>query len=279
MTGPFLTPHDNDFQAWPFSHGSSSKAHFLHQSTTLTETLRDNPDAQSVLQPISRGSTPSPQPDLKKIKRNDSCSPKLLLPPLPFDNRRHSDSSVMFSPDSESDDPLSKSLGCQHCLNHAPLTSHPLCTACLSLFLARTRTRKSSSPTLCVCRSRSVSPTGKSRHRGSFNDLSDLFELNKSLENITGHKHVPNPALLRIPSVVIEAAPYRYARSHSDGPEMTKSLSAEQLSKPAMHRRASVCMGDHTFTSPVGWTANVLYCLWLKWALCCCRRKPCSWCF
>lgn len=284
MTGRFLAPHDNDFEVWRCSHGTGSKAGFRRQSTTVIDTLREHPHIQSVLQPVTPDSIPSPQLELMEKKGNESFTPQLLSP-LPFDNRRHSDSSVMLSPESELDDIFSKSWGCHYCLNHAPLTPHPLCTACLSLLLSRTRTRKSpipcaSVPTSCICDSQPVSPTGLllgiSGHRGSPRENSDLSELNKSLENITGHKHFPNPPSLRVPSVVFEKGPYQSVRSHGDENELTESLSAEQMSKPETHRRASVCVGDHASMYLVGWTSD---CLWLKWALCCCRRKPCSWCF
>lgn len=231
----------------------------------MIETLRDHPDIRSVLQPVSPDSDPSPQQESKEKKRNDSFSPQLLLPPLPFDTRRHSDSSTVFSPESESDEPLFKSCRCQCCLNHACLTPHPMCTSCLLLYLSRSRTRKISSPTQCKCGGHSTSPTGllpgASRHRGSFNDLSDLSELNKSLENITGHKHVPNPALLRVPSLMFEAGTSWTACSHGDEHEITTSRSGEQIPKPTTLRRASVCMGDCDFTCPVGWTSDVLYSL------------------
>ncbi|KAK2840866.1 hypothetical protein Q7C36_012445 [Tachysurus vachellii] len=251
VTGPFLTSHNNDLQVWSRPHGAGSKAHFRRQSTTVIEMLRDNPDIRSVHQPVSPDSSSSPQPESKEIKRNDSFSPKLLLPPLPFDTRRHSDSSMVRSPDSGSDDPLSKSLGCQYCLNHqASFSPHPLCTTCLLLLLSRSRTRQNSSPTPCICGGQSPSPTGLlpgvSRLRGSFSDLSDLSELNRSLENITGHKRIPNPGLLSVPSVVFEAGPDRSAHSDCDERETTES----QIPKPATRRRASVCMGDRAFTFP-----------------------------
>ncbi|XP_058244696.1 serine/threonine-protein kinase WNK2-like isoform X4 [Hemibagrus wyckioides] len=252
VTGPFLTPHDSEFQQW--SHGPGSKVRFRRQSTTVIETLRNHPDIRSVLQSVSPDSNPSPQQESKEKKRNDSFSLQLLVPPLPFDTRRHSDSSTVFSPESESDDPLFKSCRCQCCLDHACLTPHPMCTSCLLLYLSRSRTRKISSPTQCTCGGHSTCPTGllpgASRHRGSFNDLSDLSELNKSLENITGHKHIPNPALLRVPSLMSEVGTSWSACSHGDEHEITKSRSGEQIPKPTTLLRASVCMGDCDFTCP-----------------------------
>lgn len=288
MTGRFLTSHDPDFEVWSCSPGAGSKTGFRRQSTTVIDTLRDHSYIQSDFQPVSPDSNPLPQLELKEMKGNDSFTAKLLLSPLPSDTRRHSDSSVPLSPESESDGIFSKSLGCRYCLNHAPLTPHPLCTSCRLLFLSRTRTTKSSIPcvfvpTPCICGDQLVSPTGLllgvGGHRGSLSEDSALSELNKSLENITGNKHVPNPALLRVPSMVFKTGPSRSVRSHGDENELTESLSSEQTSKMATHRRASVCMGDRTVMYPVGWTVGILNSLWLKWALCCCRRKPCNWGF
>ncbi|XP_053092215.1 serine/threonine-protein kinase WNK2-like isoform X3 [Pangasianodon hypophthalmus] len=254
VTGRFLTPHDSDFEVWSCFLGTGSKARFRRQSTTVIDTLRDHPHIRAVPQPISPDSNLSPQLESEEINGNDSFSPRLLLSPLPLDTRRHSDSSVVLSPERESDDALSISWGCRHCLNHVPLTPHPLCTACLSLLLSRTRTIKSPSPCASVPTpgaGQLVSPTGLllgvSGHGGSLSENSDLSELNKSLENITGHKHVPNPALLRVPSMGFETGPYRSVRSHGHEHEMTESLSVEQMPKPGAHRRASVCMGDRTF--------------------------------
>ncbi|KAI5621930.1 serine/threonine-protein kinase WNK2-like, partial [Silurus asotus] len=257
VPGCFLTPHDNVYEPLPCPHGTGSKAGFRRQSTTVIDVLRDHPHIQSVFQPESPDSISSIP---FKLKRNDSSAPNLLLSPLPFDTRRHSDSSVVLSPETECDDPLSKSLGCRRCLNHIPLIPYPLCTTCLSHLISRTRTGTNpisctSLHTPCICEGQPISQTGLllSGHRGSLlYETSDLSELNKSLENITGHKHVPNvSALLKVPSMVFETGPYRTVRSHGDENELTESLSPERMPKPGMHRRASVCMGDHTFTCPV----------------------------
>ncbi|XP_060787577.1 serine/threonine-protein kinase WNK2-like isoform X2 [Neoarius graeffei] len=254
MSGHSLTPHDNDFEAWP-----GSKAGFCCQSTTMIDIRRDHPHIQSVFQPASPDSNLSPQLELKETKGNDSLTPKLLLSPLPFDTRRHSDSSVMLSPERESDDTLSKSWGSQYCLKHAPLAPYPLCTVCLSLLLSWTRTKNSPSPcapvhTQCMCADRPVSPTGLlhgvSGHGGSLSGNSDLSKLNRSLEDITGHKHVPKPAPVRVPSMVFEKGPYWAVHSHGDEHEMTETLSFEQMAKPTVHRRASVCTDDRTFMYP-----------------------------
>ncbi|XP_046727040.1 serine/threonine-protein kinase WNK2-like isoform X3 [Silurus meridionalis] len=256
VPGCFLTPHDNVYEPLPCPHGTGSKAGFRRQSTTVIDALRDHPHIQSVFQPESPDSISSIP---FKFKRNDSSAPNLLLSPLPFDTRRHSDSSVVLSPETECDEPPSKSWGCRRCLNHIPLIPYPLCTTCLSHLLSRTRTGTNpisctSLHTPCICEGQPISPTGLllSGHRGSLlYETSDLSELNKSLENITGHKHVPNvSALLKVPSMVFETGPYRTVRSHGDENELTESLSPERMPKPGMHRRASVCMGDRTFTCP-----------------------------
>ncbi|KAM9475128.1 serine/threonine-protein kinase WNK2 [Clarias gariepinus] len=259
VTGPVLTPHDHDLEVWRYSHGIGSRAGFRRQSTTVIDTIREHGHIQSDFQPISPDSIPSPHLDMNEKMRKDSYTPKLLLSPLPFDTRRHSDSSVVLSPDIELDDILSKSWGCRHCLSHAPLTPHPLCTTCCPHLLSKSRTRKSTSPCTslpspCIFYGQPASPTGLplgvSGQRGSVSESFDLSELNKSLENITGHKHIPSPSLLRVPSTVFETGPCRAVRSYGDEHEMSEALSVEQVPKPAVHRRASVCMGDHILMYP-----------------------------
>ncbi|KAL7827556.1 hypothetical protein SRHO_G00332740 [Serrasalmus rhombeus] len=139
-------------------------------------------------------------------------------------------------------------------LSYAPHSPHPLCNTCLSLLLLKTRTEKSAAiAPPCMCASHRLSPVlsptgllpGTGVHRGSHVESSDLLDLNKSLQNITGHKHTPNPSLLRVPSVVAEHGLYRPARSHGDEKQMAESLSGDLMPKPTTHRRASVCVGDH----------------------------------
>ncbi|TSL97260.1 Serine/threonine-protein kinase WNK2 [Bagarius yarrelli] len=249
LTSPILTLNDNDFQVCTGFHGADTKPRFRSQSTTVIETLQEHPVIESVPPPIKPNSNLFPQPELMDIRKKNSSSLKLLLPPLPLEARRHSDSSVVLSPES-SPDPLSKSWGCQNCLNQASFPPHSLCTAFLSSLLTGTRISKGSSPTLCICGGQLISPTGVSGHKSSSSDLSDLSELNKSLENITGHKHVPNSALLKVPARGFKGGLFCSTYNPSEGHEIRKSRSTEQIPKPATPRRASVCMGDHAFTDP-----------------------------
>ncbi|KTF95292.1 hypothetical protein cypCar_00041644, partial [Cyprinus carpio] len=76
-------------------------------------------------------------------------------------------------------------------------------------------------------------------HRGSFSETSDLSQLNKSLESITGHKHQPAPAFLRAPPMKSERGQYRPARSHSDEGHAVESPRDDLTSR----RRASFCAG------------------------------------
>lgn len=55
--------------------------------------------------------------------------------------------------------------------------------------------------------------------------------------------------------MVFERGPRRFVRSHGNESDLTESVSAERMPRPAQHRRASVCIADHTFMYPVGWTS------------------------
>lgn len=85
-------------------------------------------------------------------------------------------------------------------------------------------------------------------HRGSFSETSDLSQLNKSLESITGHKHQPAPAFLRAPPMKSERGQYRPARSHSDEGH-TLEPPREALSS---RRRASYSAGERSGADAVG---------------------------
>ncbi|KAL6456637.1 hypothetical protein MHYP_G00351810 [Metynnis hypsauchen] len=257
-SGPFLTPHDHVFEAWASYQGAGHKVFTCQQSAHVTDTFRNHPCVQSIFRPISPATmyVTSAQSDSKEEEgENASVTPKLLLSPLPFEPRRHSDSSMGLWCETEREDSeASEAQGRRYSLSYAPHSPHPLCNTCLSLLLLKTRTEKSAAfAPPCMCASHRLSPVlsptgllpGTGVHRGSHVESSDLLDLNKSLQNITGHKHTPNPSLLRVPSVVAENGLYRPARSHGDEKQMAESLSGDLMPKPTTHRRASVCVGDH----------------------------------
>ncbi|XP_066499459.1 serine/threonine-protein kinase WNK2-like isoform X2 [Hoplias malabaricus] len=256
--GQFLSPHDHILDAWASSQGASHKTGACHQSTWATDTHRNHPCVHSGFRPISPipVHTMSTQSVWKDEEEDNAFSTRrLLLSPLPFEPRRHSDSSMGLLSEMESEDITASEARARRysssCSTHSP---YPLCHTCLSLLLLRARTEKSAAippPCLCSCQrlSPTVSPTGllpgTAAYRGPLVESSDLSDLNKSLQNITGHKHTPNPSLLRAPSIVAQTGPYRPARSHGDEKQMAESLSGELMPRPTTHRRASVCVGDH----------------------------------
>ncbi|XP_017561191.1 serine/threonine-protein kinase WNK2-like isoform X1 [Pygocentrus nattereri] len=257
-SGPFLTPHDHVLEAWASYQGAGQKVFTCQESAHVTDTFRNHPCVQSIFRPISPAAmyVTSAQSDSKEEEGdNASFTRKLLLSPLPFEPRRHSDSSMgLWCEMEREDNEASEPQGRRCSLSYAPHSPHPLCNTCLSLLLLKTRTEKSAAiAPPCMCASHRLSPVlsptgllpGTGVHRGSHVESSDLLDLNKSLENITGHKHTPNPSLLRVPSVVAEHGLYRPARSHGDEKQMAESLSGDLMPKPTTHRRASVCVGDH----------------------------------
>ncbi|KAI4894080.1 hypothetical protein NFI96_032950 [Prochilodus magdalenae] len=257
-SGPFLTHHDHVMEAWPFSQGPGHKAGACHPSVCVTDVFQNHPRVQSVFRPISPGPVPATSVQLERKeedKDNASFTQRLLLSPLPFETRRHSDSSMGLWSDMECEDvAASQSRRRRYSFNYASPSPYPMCNACLSLLLLKVRTEKSAASTApCMCASQRLSPVlsppglfpGTGVPRGSHFESTDLSDLNKSLQNITGHKHTPNSPLLRVPSVVAENGLYRPARSHGDEKQMVESLSGELVPKPTTPRRASVCVGDH----------------------------------
>ncbi|XP_067269013.1 serine/threonine-protein kinase WNK2-like isoform X2 [Pseudorasbora parva] len=159
-----------------------------------------------------------------------SCSMNLLLVPSSVPTRRYSDTSVGMSSETKGEEPVSMvRLGRRLSFNPAP---HQ-CQACRSLFLLGT----------CADGRHTAyfshmlpAPGGR---RYSFNETSDLSQLNKSLQSITGHKH---QAFLRAGLTNPERGSYRSARSHSDeGPTMEPS--GNEL---ASRRRASFSVGEQS---------------------------------
>ncbi|XP_056098583.1 serine/threonine-protein kinase WNK2-like isoform X3 [Rhinichthys klamathensis goyatoka] len=168
-----------------------------------------------------------------------SGSMNLLSVPLPIMTRRYSDTSVETSSETKGEEPVSMvRKGRRLSLNPTPHQPPSPCQACLSLFLLGTCADGRHTPYSSLM----LSATGA--RKGSVNETSNLSQLNKSLESITGHKHQPALAFLRAPLTKPERGSYRPARSHSDeGPAMESS--GEEL---ASRRRASFCIGENSLT-------------------------------
>ncbi|XP_072537293.1 uncharacterized protein [Salminus brasiliensis] len=238
-SGLFLTPRDCVLEAWAFSQGVGCKTGACHQGSCLTDTLQHHPHVHSIFRPISPDpAQATPAFSERREEEVECCSfPRRLVPsPLAFEPRRHSDSSMGLVSEMEGEQMVAyEARARRSSLSHAPLCPHPLCHACPSLRLLRTRTEKSAAlPPPCMCASQRLSPVPSPTgllpctgvHKGSHIESADLSDLNKSLQSITGHKHTPNPPFLRVPPVVAETGPYRPARSHGDEKQMVEFLSA-----------------------------------------------------
>ncbi|XP_039530738.1 serine/threonine-protein kinase WNK2 isoform X2 [Pimephales promelas] len=181
---------------------------------------------------------PPDQSESTERRIESSGSMNLLSVPLPVITRRYSDTSVETSSDTKGEEPVSiVSKGRRLSLNPTPHRPPSPCQACLSLFLLGTCADGRHAPYSSLL----LSAAGT--RKGSVNETSNLSQLNKSLESITGHKHQSALAFLRAPTKP-ERGAYRPARSHSDeGPAIESS--GEEL---ASRRRASFCIGENSLT-------------------------------
>ncbi|XP_030641126.1 serine/threonine-protein kinase WNK2 [Chanos chanos] len=250
--GLFLRPVDYQREAG-FNTGGR------RGSTSVIDMLRDQTNLHAFLRPSSPVSPNSPQSESPRVEGGGTSPTRsflLSVPLSPLEGRRHSDSLVLESSDTDREDTIPvEALGRRHSLlsptHHRP---RPLCKACLSLLLLRSLTEAPPLshlplPPHCGCTVTPPSLIGQSSvgggHKCTLGDSSDLSELNKSLQNIIGHKHTPPPAFLRAPSNLPEGGCYRPARSHGDMREMEEALGNEMF-KPSPLRRASVCVSEHT---------------------------------
>lgn len=232
---PCLSCHDNSSEKWLFFQAAS------HKSSSENELIRGHKHPRFLLRPPSPSSfqIPRDQSEMTEDGFGSSRSGKLLLVHSSVTARRHSDSSV--GPSSETKGEESASMATQGrrlSLNPAPHQPPPPCQACLSLLLFGT----------CADRRHSAFtfPHVPGVRRGSFSETSDLSQLNKSLESITGHKH--QPASLMKP----ERGQYRPVRSHSDEghtPEAPRDVLTTR-------RRASFCAGERSLVDAVGRSAG-----------------------
>lgn len=231
--------HDNSLEKWLFFQGPH------HASSSVNDLIRSHvhlrPTSPSFLQ------IPPDQSESTERGFERSSSMNLLSVPLPIATRRYSDTSVETSSETKGEEPVSMvTKGRRLSLNPTPHQQPSPCQACLSLFLFGTCADGRHTPYSSL-----MLPTTGAR-RGSVNETSNLSQLNKSLESITGHKHQPSLAFLRAPLTKPERGSYRPARSHSDeGPTMESS--GEEL---ASRRRASICIGENSLTHVVGHSAT-----------------------
>ncbi|RXN21876.1 serine threonine- kinase WNK2-like protein [Labeo rohita] len=223
--------HSVIYQSLQESVSMATQEAASHKSSSENELIRGHKHPRFLLRPPSPSSfqIPRDQSEMTEDGFGSSRSGKLLLVHSSVTARRHSDSSV--GPSSETKGEESASMATQGrrlSLNPAPHQPPPPCQACLSLLLFGT----------CADRRHSAFtfPHVPGVRRGSFSETSDLSQLNKSLESITGHKH--QPASLMKP----ERGQYRPVRSHSDEghtPEAPRDVLTTR-------RRASFCAGERS---------------------------------
>lgn len=216
-----------------------------HASSSVNDLSHEHlrPTSPSVLQ------IPPDQSELMERALKSS----LLLVPSPVTPRRYSDTSVGPSSETKGEESVSvEKQGRRLSLNPTPHRPPSPCQACLSLFLLGTCADGRHSPYSSL-----MLPALGAR-RSSVNETSDLSQLNKSLQSITGHNHQPAPAFPRAPltSSKPERVSYRPTRSHSDEGHVAEPSAGEVASR----RRASFSVGEHSWAHVVGHSATAIAC-------------------
>lgn len=214
--------NDNSSEKWLFFQG----AH--HESSSVNEFIR------FLLRPTSPASFQKPrdQSEMTEDGLGSSRFGNLLLAPSPVTTRRYSDTSVEPSSETKGEESVSMARqGRRLSLNPTPHQPPSPCQACLSLFLLGTCADRRHSPYSLF-----PLPHVPDVRRGSFSETSDLSQLNKSLESITGHRHQP------------ERGRYQPARSHSDEGHTLEPPRDALTSR----RRASFCAGERSLADAVG---------------------------
>ncbi|XP_052418816.1 serine/threonine-protein kinase WNK2 isoform X1 [Carassius gibelio] len=192
-----------------------------HESSSVNELIR------VLLRPTSPASIQIPRDQSERTEDGlgSSHSGNLLRAPSVVTTRRYSDTSVGPSSETKGEESVSTARqGRRLSLNPAPHQPPSPCQACLSLFLLGTCADRRHSPYSLF-----PLPRVPDVRRGSFSETSDLSQLNKSLESITGHRHQP------------EGGQYRPVRSYSD-----EGQTLEPHEALTSRRRASYCAGERS---------------------------------
>lgn len=215
-------------EKWLFFQGAR------HESSSVNELIRSHECLRFLLRPTSPSSSPIPrdQAEMTEDAHGSSCSGNLLHVPCPVTTRRYSDTSVGPSSETKGEESVSiAKQGRRLSLSPTPHQPPSPCQACRSLFLLGTCADRRHSPYSLF-----PLPHVPDVRRASFSETSDLSQLNKSLESITGHRHQP------------ERGQYRPARSHSDEGH-TLEPPREALTS---RRRASYSAGERSGADAVG---------------------------
>ncbi|XP_042584974.1 serine/threonine-protein kinase WNK1 isoform X1 [Cyprinus carpio] len=214
--------HSVIYQSLQESVSTATQEGAHHESSSVNELIR------FLLRPTSPASfqIPRDQSEMTEDGLGSSRSGNSLLVPSPVTTRRYSDTSVGPSSEAKGEESVSMARqGRRLSLNPTPHQPPSPCQACLSLFLLGTCADRRHSPYSLF-----PLPHVPDVRRASFSETSDLSQLNKSLESITGHRHQP------------ERGQYRPARSHSDEGH-TLEPPREALSS---RRRASYSAGERS---------------------------------
>ncbi|XP_043089236.1 serine/threonine-protein kinase WNK2-like isoform X2 [Puntigrus tetrazona] len=210
--------HSVIYQSVQESVSTANQEGAHHESSSVNEFIR------FLIRPTSPVSFQKPreQSEMTGDGLGSSRRGNLLLAPLPVTTRRYSDTSVEPSSETKGEEPVSMAnQGRRLSLNPTLHQPPSPCQACLSLFLLGTCADRRHSPYSLL-----PLPHVPGVCRGSISEISDLSRLNRSLENITGHRHQP------------ERGQFRPTRSHSDeGQEPPRDALTSR-------RRASFCAGE-----------------------------------
>ncbi|XP_067251645.1 serine/threonine-protein kinase WNK2-like isoform X2 [Chanodichthys erythropterus] len=225
--------HSVIYQSLQDSVSTATQEGARHASSSVNDLSHEHlrPTSPSFLQ------IPPDQSELTERGFKSSCSKNLLHVPSLVTNRRYSDTSVEPSSETKGEESVSAVRQRRLSLNytsHRPLSPCQAC--CLSLFLLGTCADGRHSPYSSLM----LPATGASR--GSVNETSDLSQLNKSLQSITGHNLQPASCFLRAPLTKPERGSCRPTRSYSDEGQAVEPSANEVASR----RRASSCVGEHS---------------------------------
>ncbi|XP_026126281.1 serine/threonine-protein kinase WNK1-like [Carassius auratus] len=229
--------HSVMYQSLQESVSTATQEGARRESSSVNELIRSPECLHFLLRPMSPSSIqiPQNQSEMTEDAHGSYCSGNLLCAPWPVTTRCYSDTSVGPSSETTGEESASRSTQRRR-LSLSPTPHQPPspCQACPSVFLLGTCADGRHSPY-----SSFMLPHTPDVHKSFFSETSDLSQLNKSLESITGHKHQPAPSFLRALPMKSERGQYRSARSHSDEGHAVEPPHDDLTSR----RRASFCAG------------------------------------
>ncbi|KAK1786898.1 hypothetical protein P4O66_017280, partial [Electrophorus voltai] len=246
-SGLLLTPHD-DLEAQSSSLWAGPMAGARSRSNSVTDKHTNRPRVQSISRPESPGHTHIllTRSESKIEEKDHSSTRRPGHPPPPLDIRRLSESSAGLPSETEWDQPaVGEAHGRQYSLSPTIYSPLPMCHVYSPVFSLMPWAEQGPSLSSAAPSLGKRSPPTElrpkiCRHRRSFSETTCLSQLNRSLQNIIGHKHVPTPQL-RVPAILKEAVLYQPSHDNGDEREVDTKLKPH----PTLQRRASVCVDDH----------------------------------